>query len=168
MCFEVRAPSSTSPPSPRRISNPLGVPNSSLNLTNATEAIQTQSTSQRGIGPQPNKYNLNLYQRGSKTLLQSTSTKEGYNKSRRVQQVVYLNHKPNPFLTNNDPIEQDRVIQLKWKSRCFWKSNNKEKLLGKPLVNDRKEDPKQYPKNLVFFEFSKTLENKTKMKSFKL
>ena len=34
MCFEVRAPSSTSPPSPRRISNPLGVPNSSFNQYN--------------------------------------------------------------------------------------------------------------------------------------
>ena len=53
-----------------------------------------------------------------------------------------------------------------WKSRCFWKSHNKEKLLGKPLINDRNEDPKQYPKNLVFFEFFKTLENKIKMKSF--
>jgi len=38
---EVRAPSSTSPPSPRRISNPLGVPNSSLNLTTSNEAIQS-------------------------------------------------------------------------------------------------------------------------------
>ena len=64
MCFEIRAPSSTSPPSLRRISNPLGVPNSSLNQynlhrgnTNTTShkrgrplAKQPQSTSsQRGI-----------------------------------------------------------------------------------------------------------------------
>ena len=49
-----------------------------------------------------------------------------------------------------------------------WKSNNKEKLLEKLLENDRNEDLKQYPKNLVFSEYSKTLENKTKMKSFKL
>ena len=73
ICFEVRAPSSTSPPSPRRISNPLGVPNSSLNQYNATEAIQPQSTStEEGYKPTPTPphqegadNNLNLYQRGS-------------------------------------------------------------------------------------------------------
>ena len=48
------------------------------------------------------------------------------------------------------------------KIKVFWKSNNKEKLLGKSLVNDGNENPKQYPKNLVFFDFSKNLENKTK------
>ena len=79
MCFEVRALSSTSPPSLRRISNPLGVPNSSLNQynllrgntnglpktgvpnsTNTTKSTSprgiqapTNSTSPRGSKPQP-------------------------------------------------------------------------------------------------------------------
>ena len=46
--------------------------------------------------------------------------------------------------------------------KVFLETSNKEKLLGKSLVNDRNENPKQYPKNLVFFDFFKTLENKTK------
>ena len=89
MCFEVRAPSSTSPPSPRRISNLLGVPNSSLNqynlyrsntnglpktgVPNSTKPIQPQSTSTKegykSNPPPPHQeganHNLNLYQRGS-------------------------------------------------------------------------------------------------------
>ena len=74
ICFEVRAPSSTSPPSPRRISNPLGVLNSSLNQynlhrgntkglpktgvpnsTNPTNTTSTEATQTpphtRGVGP---------------------------------------------------------------------------------------------------------------------
>jgi len=50
----------------------------------------------------------------------------------------------------------------------FWKSNNKEKHLGKHLQYDRNEDLKQYPKILFFFDFSKTLENKNKDEIFKL
>ena len=50
--------------------------------------------------------------------------------------------------------------KLKWISRCFWKANNKEKQLGKSLVDDRNENPKQYPKNLVFFNFPKHLKTK--------
>ena len=46
-----------------------------------------------------------------------------------------------------------------WKSRCFWKSNNKEKLLEKSLEDDRNVNPKQYPKNLVYFDFPKPLKN---------
>ena len=45
-------------------------------------------------------------------------------------------------------------------NKVFWKSNNKEKLLGKLLENDRDEDLKQYPKILFFFDFFKTLETK--------
>ena len=113
----------------------------------------------RGIQAKPNSTSP----RGSKPTI-STSTKEGATNKGFLQQVVYLNHKPLSFShKTNDPIEQDRVIQLKWKSRCFWKSNNKEKLLEKSLVNDRNENPKQYPKNLVFFEFfPKPLKTKQK------
>ena len=103
---EVRAPSSTSRPSPRRISNPLirpprtptegtsteedfvqpGVPNSSLNQYNLHRGKQSQSTStEEGSKPTPTpphqegvNNNLNLYQRGSNQQPKSTSTKEGY------------------------------------------------------------------------------------------
>ena len=54
MCFEVRAPSSTSPPTPPcRISqSTIGVPNSSLNLTKPPRLYNTQSTStEEGYGP---------------------------------------------------------------------------------------------------------------------
>ena len=98
MCFEVRAPSSTSPPSPRRISNPLGVPNSSLNQYNLQwgNTITTSHTRGRPVAKQPQitsteegykltptpphqegvNQHLNLYQRGSIPTI-STSTKEG-------------------------------------------------------------------------------------------
>ena len=69
MCFEVQAPSSTSPPSPRRISNPLtcpprtpqreppprilgqiqpGVPNSSLNQYNLHRGNTNTTSHKRG------------------------------------------------------------------------------------------------------------------------
>ena len=51
--------------------------------------------------------------------------------------------------------------------KVFWESNNKKKSLGKHLQYDRNEDLKQYPKNLFFFNFSKTLEN-NKDEIFKL
>ena len=65
MCFEVRAPSSTSPPSPRRISNPLGVPNSSLNQynlhrgnTNGLPKTGVPNSTKQPIQPQPRQYKL--------------------------------------------------------------------------------------------------------------
>ena len=115
-------PSSTSPPSPRRISNPLTCPPRTPTEGTSTEedlynnreyqtplstntmpprqykhnpplpkrdrpvAKQPQITStEEGYKHQPTpphqegaNHNLNLYQRGSKPPLQSTSTKEGY------------------------------------------------------------------------------------------
>ena len=88
ICSEVQAPSSTSPPSSRRISNPLGVPNSSLNqykchrsntntihLTNRDRPLAKQpqiTSTEEGYKPTPTpphqegvNHNLNLYQRGS-------------------------------------------------------------------------------------------------------
>ena len=53
------------------------------------------------------------------------------------------------------------------KIKVFWESNNKEKSLEKHLQYDRNEDLKQYPKNLFFFDFSKTHEN-NKDEIFKL
>ena len=41
----------------------------------------------------------------------------------------------------------------------FGKQKLKEKYLEKLLVKDRNENPKQYPKNLVFFDFPKPLKN---------
>ena len=73
MCFEVRAPSSTSPPSPRRISNPLGVPNSSLNQYNLHRG-NTKGLPKRVTNQTP------PLTRGSKPT-NSTSTKEGANQS---------------------------------------------------------------------------------------
>jgi len=129
ICFEVRAPSSTSPPSSRRIFNPLTypprtptegtstedfvqiqprVPNSSLNQYNLHRGT-TIHLYRRGIQtPTPPhqegaNYNLNLYQRGSKPQPKSTSTKEGYHKSRVYNLVVYLNHKQYLFPQTNDP-----------------------------------------------------------------
>ena len=84
--FRGSAPSSTSPPSPRRIFNPLGVSNSSLNQYNLyrgntttihlyRRGIQTNtnSTSPRGSKPTPQP----LPKREHTT--NSTSTKEGAN-----------------------------------------------------------------------------------------
>ena len=88
MYFEVRAPSSTSPPSPRRISNPLtspprtpnegtsteedfynkGVSNSSLNQQHLHRGNTTRSTEDRST----ELHQYNLYRRGP------TNTKEGF------------------------------------------------------------------------------------------
>jgi len=38
----------------------------------------------------------------------------------------------------------------------FLETSNKEKLLGKSLVDDRNKRPNQNPKNLFFFDFPKT------------
>jgi len=51
-------------------------------------------------------------------------------------------------------------------NKVFWKSNNKEKSFGKHLQYDRNENLKQYPKNPIFFDFSKNLENKNKDEIF--
>ena len=51
----------------------------------------------------------------------------------------------------------------------FLETSNKEKSLGKYLQYDRNEDLKQYPKNLFFFDFPKTQNNKDeKFKARKL
>ena len=52
--------------------------------------------------------------------------------------------------------------------KVFWKSNNKEKLLGKLLENDRDEDLKQYPKILFSLIFPKPLKTTNKDEIFKL
>ena len=51
--------------------------------------------------------------------------------------------------------------------KVFWKSNNKEKSLGKHLQYDRNEDLKQYPKKPIFLWIFQTLEN-NKDEIFKL
>ena len=106
--FEVRAPSSTSPPSPRRISNPLGVPNSSLNQYNLhrgntsglpktgvpNSTNTTKSTSPRGSKPQPQPLpkreqpttQINLYQRG-------ISTNKGFTTSDHKRPQTQFFHK---------------------------------------------------------------------------
>ena len=95
ICFEVRAPSSTSPPSPRRISNPLyshqGNPTEEDLLQQwSTELLSQPPPYNRGVGPQPNNHN-HLYRRGIQTPSStshkreqtpiSTSIKEGANTS---------------------------------------------------------------------------------------
>ena len=57
------------------------------------------------------------------------------------------------------------MIAQVWNQGGFGKTTNKEKLLGKSLVDDRNDKLKQYPKNLVFFDFPKT-QNNTKMNLF--
>jgi len=120
ICSEVRAPSSTSPPSPRRISNPLGVSNSSLNLYNlhrgntnglpktgvpnstkatdatSTEAIQPQSTStEEGYTTNPTP----PHQEGVNNNLNLYQRGSNPTRTRVYNLVVYLNHKPIPFST---------------------------------------------------------------------
>ena len=79
MCFEVRAPSSTSPPSPRRISNPLTCPprtrtegTSTENFANTTGSTELLS---QPIQPPPRQSNttIHLYRRGIQTNSNSTS-----------------------------------------------------------------------------------------------
>ena len=102
MCFEVRAPSSTSPPSPRRISNPLGVPNSSLNQynryrgnTNGLPKTGVPNSTIPPIQPTPplpkrEQYQHQLHLTKREQITTSTSTKEG------------AIHNPNPPLPKRD------------------------------------------------------------------
>ena len=99
ICFEVRAPSSTSPPSPRRISNPLSCPPRTPTERTSTEedfynkGVPNSSLKQpphnRGVSQQPTPLPKRVYNqtppltRGSKPQA-STSTKEGATKKSRV------------------------------------------------------------------------------------
>ena len=114
MCFEFRAPSSTSPPSPRRISNPLTCPPRTPTEGTSTEdfANTTGSTEllSQPIQPLPRQYKWSTEDRSIK-LHKSTNTtsteantnpplpKRDIHKERVYNKVVYLNHKPNPFPT---------------------------------------------------------------------
>ena len=87
ICFEVRAPSSTSPPSPRRISNPLSEYRTPLSTLQCHRGNTTTiHLYWRGIRPVANITNtITSTEEGSKPIpLRSTSTKEGYNKSKGV------------------------------------------------------------------------------------
>ena len=65
MCFEVRAPSSTSPPSPRRISNTLTCPprTPTENFANTTGSIELLS---QPIQPPPRQYKWSTEDRSIK------------------------------------------------------------------------------------------------------
>ena len=106
---------------------------------NATEAIQPQSTStEEGYGPQSTNQlhltlegantNLNLYRRGSKPIpLRSTSTKEGYNKTRRVYNLEVSTTSNNLFSTKQDPNRIGQKISSSVENKCF----DQRKSLGK-------------------------------------
>ena len=73
ICFEVRAPSSTSPPSPRRISNPLSCPPREppprrICTTGSTELLSQTPPHNRGVGRSQTTTN-HLYRRGIQTKL---------------------------------------------------------------------------------------------------
>ena len=111
ICSEVRAPSSTSPPSRRRIFNPLscpprtptegtsteedfvqpGVPNFSLNQQPPPRLYKHNPPHQEGYKQSPtpplirgSKSQSQPLPKREQTPLQSTSTKEGYTNTRRV------------------------------------------------------------------------------------
>ena len=133
-----------------------GVPNSSLNLTNATRQYKhnpprkegqalSQTTTitsteegykptltpphQEGVNqqsqPLPKREQIttpiNLYQRGIQ------QNKEGTTSGVSQPQTKSFSHKI------NDPIEQDRVIQLKCGKPRVWKLKTQRKTLGKTL-----------------------------------
>ena len=129
ICSEVRAPSSTSPPTPPcRISNPLKEYRTPLSTLQCHRGNTTTiHLYRRGIRPVANKqpihltlegykptptpphqegvnHNLHLYQRGSKPITRSNATKEGYNKNKGVYNlVVSFNYKQSLFHKQNDP-----------------------------------------------------------------
>ena len=78
MCFEVRAPSSTSPPSPRRISNPLTCPPRTPTEGTSTEEdlYNTGSTEllSQPIQPPTRQTNTTSYKRGRPLAKQPQST----------------------------------------------------------------------------------------------
>ena len=61
MCFEVRAPSSTSPPSPRRISNPLTCPPRTPTQGTSTEDVGANTTGSTELLSQPIQPPLRQY-----------------------------------------------------------------------------------------------------------
>ena len=127
----------------------LGVPNSSLNQYNLHRGNTITTSHKRGrpLSKQPQIHltkrdtnpNSISHQREHTTI--STFTKEGANHNpnqplpkRDTTSKGFTNQWfPQPqtiFPQINDPIEQDRVIQLKWKT-SIWKSKAQGKLLGK-------------------------------------
>ena len=128
ICFEVRAPSSTSPPSPRRISNPLACPHRTPTQGTSTEDLG-QYNNREYTTPLSTEYNLHRgntnttsHERGRPLAKQPQSTPSlrgihnhhskinlyprGITQSRRVYNlVVYLNHKP-IFPQIKDPIDR--------------------------------------------------------------
>ena len=141
-------------PSPRRIcyntrstellsqtttSQPRGRPvaNTTTN-TSTEEGYKPISTSHQ----REHTTSLNLYQRGSKPITRSTSTKEGYNKSKGVYNKWFLsttNQSLFSFSTKQDPNRLGQKISSSVKkNQVFGKQKLKEKYLGKTLVKDRK------------------------------
>ena len=74
-----------------------------------------------------------------------------YNKWWQAPQTLFF-HKTKILIRIED------IAQV-WNQGGFGKTTNKEKLLGKSLVDDRNDKLKQYPKNLVFFDFPRPLKN---------
>ena len=89
MCFEVRAPSSTSPPSPRRISNQLTCPPRTPTQGTSTEdlgqiqpGVPNSSLNQYNLSQRQHKHHLTKRGRPLAKQPQSTSSLRGiYNQS---------------------------------------------------------------------------------------
>ena len=106
ICFEVRAPCSTSPPTPPcRISNPLGVPNSTLNLTkpprlynhNPPLRKRDKARSQQPTQSPLPKRDPNQYHSDQPLPKRDTT------KSKGVYNLEATTTSNNLFSTNNDP-----------------------------------------------------------------
>ena len=76
--------------------------------------------------------------------------------------MVSLNHKP-IFLTKTRSYRYDRYDSSSVRNQGVWKTNHKEKYLGKQLEQDRNEDQNQDPKYSIFLWFFQPLKtNKDK------
>ena len=128
ICFEVRVPSSTSPPSPRRISNPLtcpprtptqgtstedlgqmqpGVPNSSLNqIQSLTEAMHSQTNhhlTQEGQAPSQTT-TIHLFTKRDTNPNSTSHQREQTTISTSILEGA--NHNPNQPLPKRDTTNQ--------------------------------------------------------------
>ena len=114
MCFEVRAPSSTSPPSPRRISNPLTCLPRTPTEGTSTEAIQMvyrrpeyRTPTIQPIQPPPRPQTP-----------QSTSTEEGYKHQPTPPHLERVNHNLNLYQRGSKPTLQSTSTKERYnKSR---------------------------------------------------
>ena len=140
MCFEVRAPSSTSPPSPRRISNPLSCPPREppprriCTTTGSTELLS------QPIQAPPRQTITTSHKRGRPVAKQpqSTSTEEGYKHQPTPPHQEGVNHNLNLYQRGSNQQPKSTSTKEgyhKWKGLQLGGFHNLKQFLF-PQIND--------------------------------